>query len=96
MNASITKCATVERAREVVKKLQERNRSTWNDLDRETAFAINALVSEAERLRNLYSIATAAERDACAKAAGIALLGADRDLTERVLNTIRARGRDAA
>ena len=36
-------------------------------------------------------IATA-ERDACAKAAGIALLGADRDLTERVLKTIRSRG----
>ena len=37
-----------------------------------------------------------AEREACAKAAGIALLGADRDLTERVLKNIRARGRDAA
>jgi hypothetical protein len=38
----------------------------------------------------------AAERDACAKAAGIALLGVDRDLTKRVMNAIRARGRDAA
>jgi len=32
-----------------------------------------------------------AEREACAEAAGIALLGADRALTERVLKTIRAR-----
>jgi hypothetical protein len=32
-----------------------------------------------------------AEREACAEAAGIALLGADRALTERVLKAIRAR-----
>jgi hypothetical protein len=36
--------------------------------------------------------AVAAEREACARAAGIALLGADRALTERVLKAIRARG----
>jgi len=36
--------------------------------------------------------AVLAEREACANAAGIALLGADRDLTERVLKTILARG----
>ncbi len=33
----------------------------------------------------------ATEREGCAEAAGIALLGADRTLTERVLKTIRAR-----
>ena len=35
-----------------------------------------------------------AEREGCAEAAGIALLGADRALTERVLKTIRARSNE--
>lgn len=58
----ITKSATVENAREVVKKLHDRNRSTWNDLDREIVFAINALVADSERLRYSCAIAAAAER----------------------------------
>ena len=33
-----------------------------------------------------------AEREACAQAAAIALLGADRELVERVVRAIRARG----
>jgi hypothetical protein len=33
-----------------------------------------------------------AEREACAQAAAIALLGADRELAERVVRAIRARG----
>jgi len=35
--------------------------------------------------------ARAAEREACAQAAAIALLGADRELAERVVRAIRAR-----
>jgi hypothetical protein len=40
----------------------------------------------------LVNLAVEQEREACAKVAGIALLGADRDLTQRVLKAIRARG----
>lgn len=35
---------------------------------------------------------SAAEREACARAASIALLGADKSLSDRVLNAIRSRG----
>lgn len=34
----------------------------------------------------------AAEREACARTASIALLGADKSLIDRVLNAIRSRG----
>lgn len=40
--------------------------------------------------------AVAAEQEACARAASIALLGADKSLSDRVLNAIRARGKDCA
>jgi hypothetical protein len=50
--------------------------------------AIEELLKELE-LQVAEKVAT--EREACAEAAGIALLGADRALTERVLKTIRAR-----
>mgnify|MGYP003350972698 CR=1 FL=1 len=33
-----------------------------------------------------------AEREACERIAGVALLGADKSLSDRVLNAIRARG----
>lgn len=56
------KRATIERARAVVKQLHDRNRSTWNDLDRETAHAINALIADNERLFNRVEV-IAAERD---------------------------------
>lgn len=36
--------------------------------------------------------AVAAEQEACARAASIALLGADKSLSDRVVNAIRARG----
>lgn len=57
-----TKSATIERARAVVKQLHERNCSTWDDLDRETVHAINALIAGNERLFNLVEV-IAAERD---------------------------------
>jgi hypothetical protein len=44
------------------------------------------------RIRRIVEEVRKRESEACANAAGIALLGADRDLTERVLKTIRARG----
>jgi len=34
----------VARARAVVQQLYDRNQKTWNELDREVVFAINALV----------------------------------------------------
>ena len=36
--------------------------------------------------------AVAAEREACAQAAAVALLGADKELAKRVVGAIRARG----
>jgi hypothetical protein len=38
------------------------------------------------------AMVASAQREACAEAAGIALLGADRALTERVLKAIQAKG----
>lgn len=40
----------------------------------------------------LIQKAVEAEREACARAASIALLGADKSLSDRVLNAIRSRG----
>jgi hypothetical protein len=45
-----------------------------------------------KELKAFEAFVRADEREACAEAAGIALLGADRALTERVLKAIRARG----
>lgn len=45
-----------------------------------------------EASQEAIEAAVLAEREACAEAAGIALLGADRALTERVLKAIQARG----
>jgi hypothetical protein len=38
------------------------------------------------------SLIASAEREACANTAGLALLGADKALSDRVLKAIRARG----
>ena len=43
----------VERAREIVTRLYERNLVSWNDLDREVVFAIQALNAEVQRLEAL-------------------------------------------
>ena len=45
------KTQSIERARAVVKQLHARNHSIWNELDRETVHAINALVAYAEWLK---------------------------------------------
>lgn len=45
--------STVERAREIVKRLYERNLVSWNDLDREVVFVIQALNAEVQRLETL-------------------------------------------
>lgn len=52
MNTTITKSATVERAREVIEHLRNRNKLIWDEIDRETVFAMNALINDAERLRH--------------------------------------------
>ena len=48
--------------------------------------------SQADNLVRFFHMARAAEREACAYWAGIALLGADRGLSNRVDQAIRARG----
>jgi len=45
--------STVERAREIVTRLYERNLVSWNDLDREVVFVIQALNAEVQRLEAL-------------------------------------------
>lgn len=42
--------SNVERAREIVTRLYERNLVSWNDLDREVVFVIQALNAEVSRL----------------------------------------------
>jgi hypothetical protein len=66
-----------------------------NDNEREMDLALAEAEQENRLLRarnERLERELAAERDACAEAAGIALLGADRELTKRVLKAIRARG----
>lgn len=43
----------VERAREIVKRLYERNLVSWDDMDREVVIAIQALNAEVQRLEAL-------------------------------------------
>ena len=49
-------------------------------------------ILDLKQLERFAALVAAAEREACWDAAGIALLGADRDLTKRVLKAIAARG----
>lgn len=46
-----TKNATIERAREMSQRLRDRNPQTWDELDREVVFALDALISKAEWLQ---------------------------------------------
>ena len=45
-----------------------------------------------EELEDFAALVADAEREACARAAAIALLGADKSLADRVVNAIRSRG----
>ena len=45
-----------------------------------------------KHLMTLVEMVVAEEREACANTAGLALLGADKALSDRVLKAIRARG----
>ena len=46
-----TKSATIERAREMSQRLRDRNPQTWDELDREVVFALDALIAYSEWLR---------------------------------------------
>ena len=46
----------------------------------------------ANELKCFAALVASAEREACANTAGLALLGADKALSDRVLKAIRARG----
>lgn len=52
----------------------------------------NMLIELAWQIDERVARAIDAEQDACARAASIALLGADKSLSDRVLNAIRSRG----
>ena len=41
----LSNSATIQRARNAVKLIAERNQLVWNETDRETVHAINALIS---------------------------------------------------
>jgi hypothetical protein len=47
-----------------------------------------------ENLEAFAKLIAEKEREACAKVAGLALLGADKALSDRVLKAIRARGQE--
>ena len=58
----------VERARKIVTNLYERNMISWNDLDREVVFVIQALNAEVQRLESLANKNDSFERDEAAAA----------------------------
>ena len=60
-----------------------------SDLER---FAALVAAAEREKLKSLYDQIRFDEREECAKIAGVALLGADKALSDRVIKAIRARG----
>jgi hypothetical protein len=80
--------ASIERARAIADKVRQRNQRTWDEVDREVVFAIDALVAHAEWLYMRNEQVTIE----CAKRAEIALLGADRELANRVHKAIHTRG----
>ena len=66
------------------------------DMAREAGFCHDVnngiYLSAPMHIKAFEALVRADEREACAEAAGIAMLGADRALTQRVLKAIRARG----
>jgi hypothetical protein len=55
--------ASIERARAIADKVRQRNQHTWDEVDREVVFAINALVAHAEWLYMRNEQMAAAERN---------------------------------
>lgn len=55
-------CSILDRARSQRQLLCERNKITWDELDREVVFTMDALIADSERLFNRAQI-FAAERD---------------------------------
>jgi hypothetical protein len=49
-------------------------------------------VCDPDEIEAFATLVASAEREACANTAGLALLGADKALSDRVLKAIRARG----
>ena len=54
--------SSVERALSIADKVRQRNQRTWDEVDREVVFAINALVAHAEWLFMCNEQVAAAER----------------------------------
>jgi len=55
---------------------------------------INGLNFDEDGLLRFAKLVAGREREACANTAGLALLGADKALSDRVLKAIRARGQE--
>jgi len=53
----------------------------------------SCLATHPKALERFATLIAEKEREACANTAGLALLGADKALTDRVLKAIRARGK---
>ncbi len=87
--------ASIERARAIADKVRQRNQRTWDEVDREVVFAIDALVAHAEWLYMRNEQVAAAEREACAKVCEARYMGDNNreDMeARRCAAAIRARG----
>ena len=78
----------------VAAKEQEMIESGWRQCAKgqRTTQYCGQLEAEREKLKSLYDQIRFDEREECAKIAGVALLGADKALSDRVIKAIRARG----
>lgn len=65
---------------------------SFSDPAKEDAWRNGFWTVTQEELDDFASLVADAEREACARADSVALLGADKSLSDRVLNAIRSRG----
>jgi hypothetical protein len=82
--------ASIERARAIADKVRQRNQRTWDEVDREVVFAIDALVAHAEWLYMRNEQVAAAEREACADICD--QQASIEGIAQRCAAAIRARG----
>ena len=68
------------------------NREDIIRMAQEAGFRVNTTESLLEELERFAALVASAERNRCVARADIALLGADKALSDRVLKAIRARG----
>jgi hypothetical protein len=66
--------------------------SVWTPEKKDFTFMGHTVEGDLANLMQFAELVSRAEREACANTAGLALLGADKALSDRVLKAIRARG----